>query len=235
MYRPLTENRLLEVWEQCYGCSHFQRATRLLHFASPGLSGQQLGDLAVGERDQILISSCVNIFGQVIEAKTRCSECGVDLETQIDLTSFLSPEYKAKNSAEISIGAKVVTLEPIRIKDLSDMHLLGPSQWLATKILVVEEGQQQPTLEQQELVNESLADLDPKADLCVEMTCSECGSIWLDAFDITCHFWIKLDALCKKLLVSIHVLANAYGWTEQDIMRLSPWRREVYLDMVRSS
>jgi hypothetical protein len=34
------------------------------------------------------------------------------------------------------------------------------------------------------------------------------------------------------MLRDVHALATAYGWREADIVAMSPWRRQVYLDMV---
>jgi len=34
------------------------------------------------------------------------------------------------------------------------------------------------------------------------------------------------------LLDDIHLLASAYGWTEDEVLRLSPMRREAYVRRV---
>ncbi len=44
---------------------------------------------------------------------------------------------------------------------------------------------------------------------------------------------------CKRAaeqsLVEVDALARAYGWTEAEIMQLSPTRRAAYLQLVRRS
>ena len=40
-------------------------------------------------------------------------------------------------------------------------------------------------------------------------------------------------AWAVRLLGEVHELASAYGWREHDVLALSPWRRQAYLQMVR--
>jgi hypothetical protein len=52
------------------------------------------------------------------------------------------------------------------------------------------------------------------------------------AFDIISFFWKEIDHWVKHLLLDVHVLAKAYGWSENDILEISPWRRRIYLEMI---
>jgi hypothetical protein len=36
----------------------------------------------------------------------------------------------------------------------------------------------------------------------------------------------------SRLLLEVHALASVYGWSERDVLNLSPRRRRLYLDMV---
>jgi hypothetical protein len=31
----------------------------------------------------------------------------------------------------------------------------------------------------------------------------------------------------------VHLLASAYGWRESDILAMTPWRRQLYLELVQ--
>ena len=42
----------------------------------------------------------------------------------------------------------------------------------------------------------------------------------------------RLDVAAGRLMRDIHLLASAYGWTEAEVLSLSAWRRQAYLDMV---
>lgn len=81
-------------------------------------------------------------------------------------------------------------------------------------------------------VGEAMLQADPAADIRVEVSCSDCGSRWEALLDIASFLWRELDAFARRLAVEIHTLASAYGWREADILELSPWRRQIYLDLV---
>ena len=51
-------------------------------------------------------------------------------------------------------------------------------------------------------------------------------------FDIGAFFWSEIDAWAGRILQQVHVLASAYGWSERDVLALSPVRRQLYLGMV---
>ena len=50
--------------------------------------------------------------------------------------------------------------------------------------------------------------------------------------DIRAVLWAEVEAWANELLHDVHALASAYGWSESDVVRLSPWRREWYRQAV---
>jgi hypothetical protein len=64
------------------------------------------------------------------------------------------------------------------------------------------------------------------------LNCSSCGHKWEAPFDIVAFFWTEINAAAHGLLREVHALASAYGWTESEILALSPARRRCYLEMV---
>jgi hypothetical protein len=77
-----------------------------------------------------------------------------------------------------------------------------------------------------------MAEADPQADMEVELSCPSCGQRWQALFDIESFFWSEISAWAQRILSEVHVLARAYGWSETQILDLSPWRRQVYLNLV---
>ncbi len=76
-----------------------------------------------------------------------------------------------------------------------------------------------------------LAKTDPQAETLIDLTCPACGHGWTVALDIGSFLWTRWNALAKRLLREVHVLARAYGWREPDILALSWIRRQAYLEM----
>jgi hypothetical protein len=77
-----------------------------------------------------------------------------------------------------------------------------------------------------------MADADPQADVRLALDCPACGHNFLAAFDVAAYLWSEVNAWAYRLLGEVHSLASAYGWREEDILAMSPWRRRVYLEMV---
>ena len=56
------------------------------------------------------------------------------------------------------------------------------------------------------------------------------------AKDLAAVMGVNTNTVLRALrtLREIDVLATAYGWTETEILRLSPWRRQAYLEIIQS-
>ncbi|MFB6941986.1 hypothetical protein ACFCZY_15155 [Streptomyces sp. NPDC056237] len=72
---------------------------------------------------------------------------------------------------------------------------------------------------------------DPAADVTIGVTCPDCGAATRAELDIASYLWTELDAWAKELLLDVHLLATAYGWSEPEILALSPLRRRYYLEL----
>jgi hypothetical protein len=76
--------------------------------------------------------------------------------------------------------------------------------------------------------------LDPQADIRIALTCPQCGHGWNAQFDISGYLWTEIDQWAHQTLNAVHRLARAYGWSERDILELSPVRRQLYLGLIDS-
>ncbi len=80
---------------------------------------------------------------------------------------------------------------------------------------------------------ECLAMADPLAENRLTLDCAVCGNQWEETLDIGDFLWTEVDARARRLLMEVHALASAYGWSEGEILSLSETRRRFYLEMVR--
>jgi hypothetical protein len=81
-------------------------------------------------------------------------------------------------------------------------------------------------------IAECMEQADPQANVQLSLVCPACGQEWRGTFDIVSYFWNEISAWAQDVLRDVHLLASAYGWRESDILTLSPWRRQCYLDMI---
>jgi hypothetical protein len=73
---------------------------------------------------------------------------------------------------------------------------------------------------------------DPQANIQLSLLCPTCRHESQVTFDVVTYFWNEINTWARGVLRDIHRLASAYGWRESDILALSPWRRQFYLDML---
>src|SRR6185436_10512511 len=82
-----------------------------------------------------------------------------------------------------------------------------------------------------ERIEARMAEEDPQAEVSLKVACPVCGHTWQAPFDVVSYVWAEIDRWARRLLLSVDVLARAYGWREADVLALSPRRRQLYLEM----
>jgi len=83
-------------------------------------------------------------------------------------------------------------------------------------------------------LNQRIEHLDPQADIRIQLNCPECSHNWDVLFDIASFLWTEINDWAEQMLQMVHKLATGYGWSEKEILNLSPVRRQLYLGMLGS-
>ena len=93
-----------------------------------------------------------------------------------------------------------------------------------------------PTLEGpgRERLGDAIADLDPQADVVLTLTCPNCAALAQEPFDVAEFLWIEVCSWAEQTLDDVDALARAYGWPEHEVLALSPWRRQRYVELVET-
>src|SRR5262249_55136619 len=81
-------------------------------------------------------------------------------------------------------------------------------------------------------VAEKFARTDTEPDMRLDVACTDCAYRWQLSFDIASFLWSEVSTLARRHLREVHTLAWAYGWSEVDILAMSPARRQFYLESV---
>ena len=81
-------------------------------------------------------------------------------------------------------------------------------------------------------LSQHMESLDPGASVSFALDCPQCAAHWQAPLDVGDMVWQKVRAAAERVLLDIDALARAYGWTEREVLRLSPMRRAAYLQMV---
>ncbi|HMO66423.1 MAG TPA: phage baseplate protein, partial [Verrucomicrobiota bacterium] len=81
-------------------------------------------------------------------------------------------------------------------------------------------------------ISAALAAADPAGVLDFALNCPACGHAWTAPLDAGAVLEADLAAWARATLAEVHTLAAAYGWTEAEVLALSPARRRVYLELL---
>ncbi|MFY1825769.1 hypothetical protein ACN47A_07640 [Myxococcus fulvus] len=240
--RSLTASELLGAWEAGYPHTSAGRALALLGAAFPERSLGALARLPVGARDSLLLSLREGTFGGAIWGLVACPRCGEQVELAFEVGDIRVPTGAAAPEVlEVERAGHAVRF---RLPDSRDLAALasgrepaGPGQMLAR--CVVEARREGAHVEVRELpedvvdaIGSAMEAADPQARVELATTCPGCGHGWAAGFDIAEFLWREVEAWAQRLLRDVHTLASLYGWSEEHILAMSPWKRQRYLELV---
>jgi hypothetical protein len=241
--RPLSARDLLLVWEQAERRRPVERDLVLLAAACPELPEEDLAALPLGGRQSRLLALHQETFGSRLELAAGCTACGEPLEVELrieDLTAGADEEAPA--AAEIADGDLRLVVRPLNGADLmaaasctgagEARRLLARRALLAASRGGVAIGAGDLSAGELELLSRSLAEIDPRAEMLLDLACPACGHRWQALLDAAECLWSEIDAAARRLLREVHALARGYGWREADILSMSARRRRGYLEIL---
>jgi hypothetical protein len=237
------DQQLLQTWERCYHARPMTRALWLASLVRTEVSADELLRLPLGERDRALLALRERLFGSRLQSVVDCIFCGERLELNVALDQLLvRTEPAASAESTMNLAGLRITYRAPNSMDLASIAGATPAQREARLLeicasAVDDSGRAVSTAELSDelraAVAEQIADCDPLANIQFHLSCAACQQSFLAPFDILAFLWAELDGFCQRLLRDIHSLAGAYGWSEGEILAMSSWRRQVYLNMVR--
>jgi hypothetical protein len=245
----LSTGELLMVWEWGLARGLLERGLVLLAAACPNEPVEQLLHLSIGERDARLAGLRELTFGSRLDCQVKCPVCTQQLELDIatdDLFASSSLDAIAGDgSAEITHDQWRVRFRLVETRDLLAALDAGDSvaarRFLLRRCVVgstpprgaevaglPEDGL--PTGVEATLFAE-MERLDVASNITLALNCPECRHAWSAPFDILSFFWREIEAWAVRTLRQVHWLASAYGWSEHEVLALSAWRRDAYLQL----
>jgi hypothetical protein len=234
----------MHVWERGLSYTTIDRALVVLEAACPDMSREAIAKLSIGERDSRLLILRQWLFGNQINSASNCPHCQELMEwsTSTD-TLRLQPLELGTSAKNLLITHQDFHVE-FRLPNTLDLVAISEIDEVATArqtmlercISKLERKGKPVTLSRlpQRLIQKILTKMeqaDPQADLRIELVCANCQHKWEATFDIVAFLWAEIQSWAKQTLRAVHILARAYGWREQDILSMSPLRRQLYLEM----
>jgi uncharacterized protein (UPF0212 family) len=249
--QSLSATSLLYLWEQIFNKPSFQRALILLSAACPELPPEKLERLSLGERDYLLFRLREQIFGPNLVAKTDCPECDESLEmtlvTNEIYKSFASnPKIVKKSKANNNEKSFRVAGYSIscRLPDSLDLAAVSECEnelesfrlLLQRCIIAIKKKNKETNVGELHdkairAIVDKIGKADPVADVLISLNCPSCEHRWKVVFDIVSFLLSEIDAWAQRTLYEVFILASKFGWNESDILSMSAWRRQYYMEM----
>jgi T4 bacteriophage base plate protein len=236
----LSDVAILAVWELGHSRQAVDQALAMLQHT---IGDDEAEQLAIGSRDARLLDVYAATFGSSIEARTACPQCGEELDV-----AFNVPDIRARGAVPAG-QYELIARDPgyhitFRLPCSTDLRaaagLDDPQEALrvlAERCVASAERNGSPVPAAQlpdevmDELDQAMARHDPQADVQLNMACPGCGHSWQTGFDIVDFLWRTLARRARQLVVDVHTLATAYGWSETEILWVPPARRQLYLEL----
>ncbi len=239
----LSAAQMVDLWDRADPDS-VAAARLLLQTARPEHLDGDLDGATLGTRDAWLLELRRGTFGEMVKGLVICPECGQRLSLAVETARLLRPP--ASDSSMVAVDVGDVRVEA-RVPDGRALRAAAACADVASARLALLEhcivgawnamGPQSPDTLRPEavaIVGDALAAAEPQAEVRLEVACAACGHEWLAPFDIASFLWAEVSTMAVRLLDEVHVLAAGYGWSEDQILRLSTRRRRHYLERLVS-
>ena len=231
----MSQAEFLALWETGRSLHPLDQGVLAVQAAFPEFQ-ESIADWPLGRRNRALVELLRSMFGSSLRGWTTCRECNEQLEFELDCETLAASNVPASHQ-KVAVGGLSYRLPTTR--DLAAVAVEHDAKAAARLLLQRCGGTDSGpdgkwTEEYIESVGQCLAAADPLAEVLLTFDCPGCGAAFDECLDLPSFLWAEMEAAAKRILLSVHTLASAYGWSEKEVLSLSPARRETYLEMVRA-
>jgi hypothetical protein len=230
---------LLALWESALGQPALARDNALLQASFADATPAR----ALGERNAQLLGLHRRWFGDELELLSHCPACGSAAQFSAECSVLAARSPAEAMAPRHRLDALGHTIE-FRLPDPADIAVAAHApdddafvrELLARCVLdCTRDGAPVPLHEMPapllDALSQRMESLDPAANVVFDLACPQCGTRWEARLDVGQLLWQKLQAAAERVLLDVDALARAYGWSEPEVLRLSPTRRGTYLQL----
>lgn len=240
--RALSNQDIVQTWEQgvCQGSAG--RALAMLTKACPEQPAEELAALSIGRRDAALMTLRQLTFGSKLDGCADCPKCAAQLVFSVDTVNLTAQE--PGTGPDFMVECEDLSIE-VRAPDSRDLmaverrgNAANVGEFLLRRCIKraaragTEVAFEELTPTVLERVERQIAEHDPQAEMLLALRCAACAHAWEAPLDIATFFWSEIANSARRLLSEVDRLARAYGWQEAQILALSAMRRQAYLELV---
>lgn len=228
---------LISLWDDATPLDRAGRAGVL----AAAVAGEDQSHRSVGHVHARVLELRAALLGDVLTAHAACPACGEPVEVEVSVADLLPLEGKIfDDPAQVVHGGWTVRWHPPTVADLAAVAQVADATAALLRRCVEDArdalgaghpGDRLPA-DVRVALAEALDDADPLAEVVLAPSCPSCATSFLVDLDVVDFVFTEVDRLARATLLDVDVLARAYGWTEADVLALSPARRTAYLAIV---
>lgn len=205
--------------------------------------------LSVGDREALLLHLRRLTLGETMSCVLTCPTCAEKLDLELQAGEFLLPPYPHETDLhETSLQLEGASYRVcFRLPNGADQEraamLAATAPEAATELVLRRCVQEIHDERRGGMVHDipeavvaplaqKMAELDPQAEILLDLVCPTCSGSFRTALDIAGYFYRELCGRERDLYRDVHLLAFHYHWTETEILRLSRRQRLLYVEVL---
>lgn len=228
--------------------------SRCLTHLHPGeaVTSPRIAALTVGDREALLLHLRRLTFGDRMQCTLTCpqSDCGELMDFELNVSDLLqppAPDPKPVYEINVEIDGRLHRIR-FRLPTGQDQEAASGqarvdvhqafAELLKRCVEGVVDSDDRPLMWSPDQLVElpaRMADLDPQAELVLNLTCPVCGEDVTSIFDTCSYLMQEIGADLNGLYREVHLLARYYHWSEREIMGMNTSKRRRYLSLLLDS
>jgi hypothetical protein len=212
------------------------------------VDAQLVRQLSVGDRESLLLHLRRITLGDRIYSILHCPLCFKRMDLDLNVGELMQSPHPAAEPYHETIIADETTsyrviFRPPNGEDQEVAASLAAVSLTAAEELVIKRctakvispsGEELSAIPRVvfEKLPEKMAQLDPQAEVLLDLACPECGAGFTVPFDISEYLFQELGTRENEFYRGVHKLLFHYHWGEEAILKLDRRKRHIYLDLL---
>lgn len=239
--QSLSQADCLALWESGRALHPLDQGLLAVQTAFPECRHESVADWPLGRRNHALAELHCASFGRWLRGWASCEECGEKLEFQVDGHELIASgtERDSERIAYAGSEFRLPTSRDLAVIAAENDALVAAMRLVRQCLVATSSGSSEDFIDawgddELEAIGARMAVADPLAEILLHFDCPVCGFAFDESLDLASFLWAQMESRARRLLLEVHELATAYGWSEAEILSLSAARRNAYLEMVRA-
>lgn len=219
------------------------------------VTSEAVRSLSAGDREALLLHLRRLTFGDRLQCVLSCPEpaCGEKLDLDLKVKDLLvSPELRRKERYDSTVQENGVAYR-VRFRLPSGADQEAAAEQARSDPAAAAEALLRRCVEEVKATSNGgeacddlppgvarqlasrMAELDPQAELTLQLDCPLCGHGFSAHLDAAAFFFRELASRARNVYREVHLLALHYHWSEAEILAMTPSKRWLYLEMLDGS